>query len=62
MYHEKQQPGSMLCAEHALNNLLREPILNSKQAMELIMLCYSILEGHYVSWTPAFVKDGQAQQ
>ncbi|KAL1736026.1 Josephin-domain-containing protein [Schizophyllum commune] len=24
IYHEKQQPGSMLCAQHALNALLRE--------------------------------------
>lgn len=24
IYHEKQQPGSMLCAQHALNSLLRE--------------------------------------
>ncbi|EPQ57220.1 Josephin-domain-containing protein [Gloeophyllum trabeum ATCC 11539] len=23
IYHERQQPGSMLCAQHALNNLLR---------------------------------------
>lgn len=23
VYHEKQQPGSMLCAQHALNSLLR---------------------------------------
>lgn len=23
IYHEKQQPGSMLCAQHALNSLLR---------------------------------------
>jgi hypothetical protein len=24
IYHEKQQPGSMLCAQHALNSLLRQ--------------------------------------
>lgn len=24
IYHEKQEPGSMLCAQHALNSLLRE--------------------------------------
>ena len=24
IYHEKQQSGSMLCAQHALNSLLRE--------------------------------------
>lgn len=24
IYHEKQQEGSMLCAQHALNSLLRE--------------------------------------
>ena len=24
LYHEKQQAGSMLCAQHALNNLLRK--------------------------------------
>ena len=24
IYHEKQQQGSMLCAQHALNSLLRK--------------------------------------
>jgi ataxin-3 len=24
IYHEKQQKGSMLCAQHALNSLLRK--------------------------------------
>jgi Ataxin-3 len=24
IYHERQQEGSMLCAQHALNSLLRE--------------------------------------
>jgi Ataxin-3 len=24
IYHEKQEPGSMLCAQHALNSLLRK--------------------------------------
>lgn len=26
IYHEKQQEGSMLCAQHALNSLLRTRI------------------------------------
>lgn len=25
IYHEKQQEGEMLCAQHALNSLLRKP-------------------------------------
>ena len=30
VYHERQQPGSMLCAQHALNSLLRTCHLNQK--------------------------------
>ena len=26
IYHERQQPGEMLCAQHALNTLLRESV------------------------------------
>ncbi|RXW24964.1 hypothetical protein EST38_g868 [Candolleomyces aberdarensis] len=29
IYHEKQQPGSMLCAQHALNSLLQENYLTA---------------------------------
>jgi len=28
IYHERQQPGSMLCAQHALNSLLRMSFLS----------------------------------
>lgn len=29
IYHEKQEPGEMLCAQHALNSLLREFVVLS---------------------------------
>jgi ataxin-3 len=33
IYHEKQEPGSMLCAQHALNSLLQQPIVSSWKPM-----------------------------
>ena len=35
IYHEKQQEGSMLCAQHALNSLLR--------TSQSLFICYSFL-------------------
>ena len=50
IYLERQQPGSMLCAQHALNNLFRA------FSMHLITLGTFLIEryaeGNYVnSWT-----------
>lgn len=47
IYHEQQQPGSMLCAQHALNSLLRM----SSFAYTLCStdFVYIHLEGNYVS-------------
>jgi Ataxin-3 len=48
IYHEKQQPGSMLCAQHALNSLLRMFICFGR--------CFRFIdslrstEGNYVSF------------
>lgn len=36
IYHERQQPGSALCAQHALNNLLRLWILFVNVVLSLI--------------------------
>ncbi|KZT28995.1 Josephin-domain-containing protein [Neolentinus lepideus HHB14362 ss-1] len=46
IYHEKQQPGSMLCAQHALNNLLQG---NYFTAPDLSSIASSLdaLEGIY---------------
>lgn len=45
IYHEKQQEGSMLCAQHALNSLLRMfPIVILHKAFSLLLYT----EEHYV--------------
>ncbi|EIN11689.1 Josephin-domain-containing protein [Punctularia strigosozonata HHB-11173 SS5] len=46
IYHEKQQPGSMLCAQHALNSLLQG---NYFTAPDLSAIAHSLdeLEGAY---------------
>jgi len=33
IYHEKQQDGSMLCAQHALNSLLRTSFVLETQSV-----------------------------
>ena len=35
IHHEKQEPGSMLCAQHALNNLLQGPYFDASQLAEI---------------------------
>ncbi|KAH0827881.1 Josephin-domain-containing protein [Lanmaoa asiatica] len=53
IYHEAQQYGSMLCAQHALNSLLRTWIV----ALSVYQICspssYST-EGNYVSNVPGY--------
>lgn len=31
IFHERQEPGSMLCAQHALNNLLQVPLYSASE-------------------------------
>jgi len=47
IYHEKQQPGSMLCAQHALNNLLRKFYFHHVNEISHFMC--SLIEANYVS-------------
>ncbi|EKM80981.1 hypothetical protein AGABI1DRAFT_119519 [Agaricus bisporus var. burnettii JB137-S8] len=46
IYHEKQQPGSMLCAQHALNSLLQGPYFTPTDLSE-IALKLDVLEEQY---------------
>ena len=49
IYHERQQEGSMLCAEHALNNLFRAFIFTLKpSASSKLTLSLPLPEGPYV--------------
>ena len=47
IYHEKQQSGSMLCAQHALNSLLRMFITC---ALRVASGSLRSTEGNYVSF------------
>lgn len=35
IYHERQEPGSMLCGQHALNNLLQEPAFTAQDLADI---------------------------
>lgn len=49
IYHEKQQSGSMLCAQHALNSLLRSLVHPDNHAIGLIDIFFlKFAEGPYV--------------
>lgn len=48
IYHEKQQEGSMLCAQHALNSLLRTCSILLPPCLPLLIFCNAV-EGQYVS-------------
>lgn len=51
IYFEKQQEGSMLCAQHALNSLLRESTHNPLSCMAKTYTTRA--EGEYVSGATA---------
>lgn len=59
IYHEKQQPGSMLCAQHALNNLLREILLLSRK--DFLNPCVFLTEANYVRHSMTRVFDFNLQ-
>ncbi|KAJ3838989.1 Josephin-domain-containing protein [Lentinula raphanica] len=52
IYHERQQPGSMLCAQHALNSLLQGNIFS---ASDLAAIAQDLddLEGVYATENPS---------
>jgi hypothetical protein len=50
IYHEKQQPGEMLCAQHALNAVLRAwPSVHYCDLIFLTKAIQTYPEGHYAS-------------
>ncbi|KAJ3899682.1 Josephin-domain-containing protein [Lentinula edodes] len=55
IYHEKQQPGSMLCAQHALNSLLQG---NFFSASDLSAIAQNLddLEGTYDTENPSLTS------
>ena len=50
IYHEKQQEGSMLCAQHALNSLLRTSQFVHLPVLLVTRFLFIFLEGNYVRY------------
>jgi hypothetical protein len=48
IYHERQQEGSNLCAQHALNSLLRMCLITYCSMLVFIDFCSPFPEGNYV--------------
>ncbi|KAG0151206.1 hypothetical protein CROQUDRAFT_37049 [Cronartium quercuum f. sp. fusiforme G11] len=53
IYHERQEPGSMLCAQHALNNLMQSPIWTATDLAEIAHKLDSIEDSHLDDQTRA---------
>ncbi|KAA1089204.1 hypothetical protein PGT21_010161 [Puccinia graminis f. sp. tritici] len=46
IYCEKQEPGSMLCAQHALNNLMQSPVWSPQDLAEIARTLDSLERSH----------------
>ncbi|KAH9815031.1 Josephin-domain-containing protein [Melampsora americana] len=59
IYHERQDPGSMLCAQHALNNLMQSHIWTANDLAEIAHRLDSIEDSHLDAQTRA-QRQGQS--